>query len=188
MGRAAEMANSLAIAVAATAVGCTLVLKLAPSHHLDSPSIGPPPPTPASAALTDVTATVQGDSAARAATTALAATAARAPGPRPPAPLRQAGWIRVTAPTGPISLRAHGSFPVDWTNTTGTDVDVWLSSAAGRGRAQRLARVSPRAGSAAAGEAIVTLPRVRPGPAYSLEVVSGNGAVHAFSKPFAVTE
>ncbi|MFB7636447.1 hypothetical protein ACFC0M_36665, partial [Streptomyces sp. NPDC056149] len=33
MSRVAEAANSLAIAVAATAVGCTLVLELAPAHH-----------------------------------------------------------------------------------------------------------------------------------------------------------
>ncbi|MGD3109135.1 hypothetical protein [Streptomyces sp. YGL11-2] len=186
MGRAAEMANSLAITVAATAVGCILVLDLAPSHHPGFQKTPLPTPDPANAALVDDTGAVRGGSAARASTTALGAIA-RAPG-RPRTGPQPAGRIQVTTPTGPISLRAHGSFPVAWTNTTGADVDVWLNAAAGRGRAQRVARVSPRAGSAAAGEAIVTLPRVRPGPAYSVEVVAGDGAVHAYSKPFSVTD
>ncbi|WP_043268019.1 hypothetical protein [Streptomyces sp. CT34] len=187
MGRAAEMANSLAITVAATAVGCMLVLELAPSHHPGFQKTPLPTLTPADAALAGDTAAVQGGPAARASTTALGATAVRAPGRSRIGP-PSAGRIQVTAPAGPISLRKHSSFPVAWTNTTGADVDVWLNAMAGRGRAQRLARVSPRAGSAADGEAIVTLPQVRPGPAYSVEVVAGNGAVHAFSKPFAVID
>ncbi|MER6052709.1 hypothetical protein ABT168_35615, partial [Streptomyces sp. NPDC001793] len=95
---------------------------------------------------------------------------------------------QVTGPAGPASLRAKGSFPVAWTNTTGTEVDVWLNAAAGRGRIQRLAMVSPRAGAGPAGEALVTLPEVPPGKAYALEVTAGNGAAHAFSRPFAVTD
>ncbi|MFE7318411.1 hypothetical protein ACFU7T_35735 [Streptomyces sp. NPDC057555] len=178
MGRLAEAANSLALAVAATAVGCTLVLELSPTHHSDT-----------GRATSRATVTRgdrgPGDPAARAATAALGA-AAKAP--LPGAPLRRAGRIRVTAPAGPMSLRANGSLPVTWTNTTGAEVDVWLSAAAGRGRIQRLALVSPRAGAAAAGEALVTLPAVAPGRAYALEVAAGNGAAHAFSRPFAVTD
>ncbi|MER6051163.1 hypothetical protein ABT168_27560, partial [Streptomyces sp. NPDC001793] len=43
MGRVAETANSLAIAVAATAVGCTLVLELAPTHHHGAERSAVPP-------------------------------------------------------------------------------------------------------------------------------------------------
>ncbi|MFB6879209.1 hypothetical protein ACFCY8_00005, partial [Streptomyces noursei] len=41
MGRVAETANTLAVAVAATAVGCTLVLELAPSHRGSERSAAP---------------------------------------------------------------------------------------------------------------------------------------------------
>ncbi|MFI1203951.1 hypothetical protein ACH4VR_31725 [Streptomyces sp. NPDC020883] len=195
MGRVAETANSLAIAVAATAVGCTLVLELAPTHHHGAARSAVPPAVPAAAA---------GPAAAGRAAVALGGPAVPeepaadavvgAPGPAPveaddsrPA-ARPGGRIQVTGPAGPASLRAKGSFPVAWTNTTGTEVDVWLNAAAGRGRIQRLAMVSPRAGAGPAGEALVTLPEVPPGKAYALEVTAGNGAAHAFSRPFAVTD
>ncbi|MGG2460083.1 hypothetical protein ACO0M4_09720 [Streptomyces sp. RGM 3693] len=200
MGRVAETANTLAIAVAATAVGCTLVLELAPSHRAGSA----PPASPAVAAAgtvatgrTTVTRDgpdAAGDPAARAATTALGPAGTRPAGSRPGAPLPRgdgripAGRIQVTAPAAPVSLRANGSFPVAWTNTTGTEVDVWLNAAAGRGRIQRLALVSPRAGAGTAGEALVTLPVVPPGRSYALEVAAGSGTAHAFSRPFAVTD
>ncbi|MFF2806525.1 hypothetical protein ACFVT2_04955 [Streptomyces sp. NPDC058000] len=203
MGRVAESANTLAIAVAATAVGCTLVLELAPSHRVGSA----PPASPAVAAAvaagtiatgrTAVTRDGSGDAggpAARAATTALGPAGTRPAGSRPGAPLPRGGGrvpvgrIQVTASAAPVSLRANGSFPVTWTNTTGTEVDVWLNAAAGRGRIQRLALVSPRAGAGTAGEALVTLPVVPPGRAYALEVAAGSGTAHAFSRPFAVTD
>ncbi|WP_438484544.1 hypothetical protein [Streptomyces sp. S186] len=200
MGRVAETANSLAIAVAATAVGCTLVLELAPTRH---------PGAERSAIAAAAPAAATGPAAAGRAAVSLggpevpegpaADAALGAPGPAPvrpagsrpaappPAAGRPAGRIQVTGPAGPPSLRAKGSFPVAWTNTTGTEVDVWLNAAAGRGRIQRLAMVSPRAGAGPAGEALVTLPEVPPGRAYALEVAAGNGAAHAFSRPFAVT-
>ncbi|KUL37210.1 hypothetical protein ADL22_22250 [Streptomyces sp. NRRL F-4489] len=202
MGRVAETANSLAIAVAATAVGCTLVLELAPTHPSGSEQAAAPATSPAVAAG-PAAAGRPADArsgpgrpagpAARAAISALGSGPARAQGSRPGAALPRPGGrtapgrIRVNGPAGPVSLRANGSFPVAWTNTTGTDVDVWLNAAAGRGRIQRLALVSPRAGAGRAGEAIVTLPAVPPGPAYALEVAAGDGTTHAFSRPFAVT-
>ncbi|WP_274912197.1 hypothetical protein [Streptomyces sp. WZ-12] len=186
MSRVAEAANSLAIAVAATAVGCTLVLELAPAHH---PGIGQPAaPGRANTAVAHDGAQRPvgpgGAAAARAATAALG----RRTGPRPGAAPPGAGRIRITAPAGPMSLRPNGSFPVTWTNTTGTEVDVWLSAAAGHGRIQRLALVSPKAGAAPAGEALVTLPAVPPGSKYALEVAAGNDTTRAFSRPFAITK
>ncbi|MEK2474806.1 hypothetical protein [Streptomyces noursei] len=249
MGKVAEAANSLAIAVAATAVGCTLVLELAPAHHVGSARPTAPTVSPAVAARTattgraavthrgpdvpedpavsedregpvdrdgpvdragsddpagpedpadpgvpenrqapddqqapdaDAAAAVPGPARARPADSP---PDAAAPGTgRPPA-----GRIQVTAPADQTSLRVNGSFPVAWTNTTGTEVDVWLNAAAGPGRIQRLALVSPRAGAGRAGEVLVTLPEVPPGPAYALEVTTGNGTAHAFSRPFTVT-
>ncbi|ANZ14990.1 hypothetical protein SNOUR_08355 [Streptomyces noursei ATCC 11455] len=246
MGRVAEAANSLAIAVAATAVGCTLVLELAPAHHVGSARPVSPSVSPAVAARTATTgraavthrgpdvpedpAVPEGpvdrdgpvdragpddpagpedradpgvpedpqapddqrapdaDAAAAAPGPARARPADSPPDAAPPGTGRPpAGRIQVTAPTDQASLRVNGSFPVAWTNTTGTEVDVWLNAAAGPGRIQRLALVSPRAGAGRAGEVLVTLPEVPPGPAYALEVTAGNGAAHAFSRPFAVT-
>ncbi|GGX07723.1 hypothetical protein [Streptomyces noursei] len=251
MGRVAEAANSLAIAVAATAVGCTLVLELAPAHHVGSarpvsPSVSPAvaartattgraavtqrgPDVPEDPAVSEDRADRDGpvdrdgpddpagpedpaapgapedpqapdDQRAPDADAPGADTAAAAPGPARARPADSppdaappgtgqppAGRIQVTAPADQASLRVNSSFPVAWTNTTGTEVDVWLNAAAGPGRIQRLALVSPRAGAGRAGEVLVTLPEVPPGPAYALEVTAGNGAAHAFSRPFAVT-
>ncbi|MCZ0992356.1 hypothetical protein O1L44_03285 [Streptomyces noursei] len=244
MGRVAEAANSLAIAVAATAVGCTLVLELAPAHHVGSarpvspasprgrrahrhhrprrrhpPRAGRPedppsrrpvdrdgpvdragpddpagpedradPGVPEDPQAPDDQRAPDADAAAAAPGPARARPADSPPDAAPPGTGRPpAGRIQVTAPTDQASLRVNGSFPVAWTNTTGTEVDVWLNAAAGPGRIQRLALVSPRAGAGRAGEVLVTLPEVPPGPAYALEVTAGNGAAHAFSRPFAVT-
>ncbi|WP_411121983.1 hypothetical protein [Streptomyces sp. x-19] len=189
MGRVAETANTLAVAVAATAVGCTLVLELAPSHR--GPERAAAPAAAPAAAAGPVAAgrsAVTRDGPAGADPALRAAPAARDPATVRPAGSRPAGTIQVTAPAGPVNLRANGSFPVAWTNSTGAEVDVWLSATAGRGRIQRLALVSPRAGAARAGEALVTLPAVPPGRAYALEVAAGNGTAHAFSRPFAVTD
>ncbi|MER7987098.1 hypothetical protein ABTY53_16130 [Streptomyces noursei] len=188
MGRVAETANTLAVAVAATAVGCTLVLELAPSHRGSERAASPAaaPAVTAGPVAADRTTVTRGGPAG-ADPAVRTATAARGPAAARPAGSRPVGKIQVTAPAGPVNLRANGSFPVAWTNSTGTEVDVWLSATAGRGRIQRLALVSPRAGAATAGEALVTLPAVPPGRAYALEVATGNGTAHAFSRPFAVT-
>ncbi|WEB39266.1 hypothetical protein MOV08_08250 [Streptomyces yunnanensis] len=252
MGKVAEAANSLAIAVAATAVGCTLVLELAPAHHVGFARSAAPTVSPAVAARTATTgraAVTHGgpdvpedpavsedredregpvardgpvdragpddpagpedpadprvpedrqapddqqapdaDAAAAVPGPARARPADSPPDAAPPGTGRPpAGRIQVTAPADQTSLRVNGSFPVAWTNTTGTEVDVWLNAAAGPGRIQRLALVSPRAGAGRAGEVLVTLPEVPPGPAYALEVTAGNGTAHAFSRPFTVT-
>ncbi|MEU2359454.1 hypothetical protein ABZ616_01800 [Streptomyces noursei] len=189
MGRVAETANTLAVAVAATAVGCTLVLELAPSHRGSERSAAPAAaPAVAAGPVAAGRSAVTRDGPAGADPALRAAPAARGPAAVRPAGSRPAGTIQVTAPAGPVNLRANGSFPVAWTNSTGAEVDVWLSATAGRGRIQRLALVSPRAGAASAGEALVTLPAVPPGRAYALEVAAGNGTAHAFSRPFAVTD
>ncbi|MFF8785941.1 hypothetical protein [Streptomyces sp. NPDC015125] len=186
MCRATSMATNLAVAVAATAVGCMLVISLTPSRPDAGktwPSAGRP-----SAALSG-----HAGSAARAATSALHATATGA-GPEeseepedfasPPT-----GRIEVTAPGPGVDYKANGSFTVAWKNSTGEEVDVWLRAAAGHGRSQRVALVVPRAEAGPAGEAIVTLPKVPPGPRYFLEVATpGDGAVGAVSRTFAITE
>ncbi|MFK0294101.1 hypothetical protein ACIQU6_27030 [Streptomyces sp. NPDC090442] len=185
MSRVAEAANSLAIAVAATAVGCTLVLELAPTHHSGTRQPAAPGRPNAAVAHDGAHRPVgPGGPAARAATAGLGSLT----GPRPDAAPPGTGRIEITAPAGPMSLRPNGSFPVTWTNTTGSEVDVWLSAAAGHGRIQRLALVSPKAGAAPAGEALVTLPAVPPGSKYALEVAAGNDLAHAFSRPFAITK
>lgn len=188
MCRATSMATNLAVAVAATAVGCMLVISLTPSHP-DTDGSRP------SGAGPKVTSGHAG-SAARAATSALGTTAAgAAPGESedreesgefasPPT-----GRIEVTAPEPGVDYKANGSFTVAWKNSTGEPVDVWLRAATGHGRSQRVALVVPRAAAGAASEAIVTLPKVPPGPRYFLEVATaGDGAVGGVSRTFAITE
>ena len=88
------------------------------------------------------------------------------------------GRIEVTAPQPGVDYKANGSFSVAWKNSTGEEVDVWLRTATGHGRSQRVALVAPRAGAGPNGEALVTLPKVPPGPRYFLEVsTAGDGAV-----------
>ncbi|MGA4876285.1 GPI anchored serine-threonine rich family protein [Streptomyces lydicamycinicus] len=179
MCRATSMATNLAVAVATTAVGCMLVISLAPSRP-DTGKSGP-------AAGRAMAATAgHAGSAARAATSALGAPAASA-GPEefasPPT-----GRIEVTAPEPGVDYKANGSFAVTWNNSTGEEVDIWLRTATGHGESERVALVATKAGAGPSGEALVTLPRVPPGKRYFLEVATaGDGAVRAFSRTFAIT-
>lgn len=202
MSRAISIATNLAVAVAATAVGCMTVVTLAPGHPDDGTSRFRSAGRPAAEAGAS-------GSAARAATSALGMRTGR-PGTSGPAgpdtaagpdALTEAdaglgadagvvtGRIEVTAPPAGLRYRPHGSLPVAWRNSTGRQVDVWLNAGMGHGRPpQRLAVVAPKAGDGPTGEALVTLPQVPPGPHYFLEVaVAGDSTVHAFSKPFAIT-
>lgn len=181
MSKATSIATNLAIAVAATAVGCMLVITLAPTR----PDAGPDGPSAAGALAA---ATGHGGSAARAATSALGAGAGAVPPDTglPSAPVT--GRIEVTAPQGGVDFKANGSFAVAWRNSTGEQVDIWLRTQTGHGRSQRLGLVATQADAAPAGEVIVTLPRVPPGPHYFLEVATaGDGEVRGFSRTFAVT-
>ncbi|MFG2827720.1 hypothetical protein ACGFWI_09680 [Streptomyces sp. NPDC048434] len=186
MCRATSMATNLAVAVAATAVGCMLVISLTPSR----PDAGKSWPSAGSP-----TAAMSGHagSAARAATSALNATTASAGPEEPEEPEEFAspptGRIEVTAPEPGVDYKANGSFTVAWKNSTGEKVDVWLRTATGHGRSQRVALVVPRADAGPTGEAIVTLPKVPPGPRYFLEVATaGDAAVGDVSRTFAITE
>ncbi|GAB7029768.1 hypothetical protein AB0G35_10110 [Streptomyces sp. NPDC021749] len=214
MSRAISIATNLAVAVAATAVGCMTVVTLAPGNPDDGTSRFRSVSARAAAAG-------PGGSAARAATSALGVHAGRPGASRPAGPDAVtrpdavtgpdavagtdawaeadeeagadvgvvAGRIEVTAPPAGLSYRPHGSLPVAWKNSTGRQVDVWLNAGMSHGRPpQRLAVVAPKAGAGPTGEALVTLPQVPPEPHYFLEVATaGDGAVHAFSKPFAIT-
>ncbi|MFD8545257.1 hypothetical protein [Streptomyces sp. NPDC059649] len=205
MSRAISIATNLAVAVAATAVGCMTVVTLAPGQPDDGTSRF------RSVGRQAVAAGASG-SAARAATSALGMRTGH-PGTSGPAGPDEAtrpagtdeaaeadaglgadagvvtGRIEVTAPPAGLSYRPHGSLPVAWKNSTGRQVDVWLNAGMGHGRPpQRLAVVAPKAGDGPTGEALVTLPQVPPGPHYFLEVTTaGDGAVHAYSKTFAIT-
>lgn len=139
------------------------------------------------------TATVSGHagSAARAATSVLHTAGAGSEEPGEPEAFASAptGRIEVTAPGPGVDYKANGSFTAAWKNSTGEEVDVWLRAATGHGRSQRVALVVPRAEAGPTGEAIVTLPKVPPGPRYALEVATaGDGAVGAVSRTFAITE
>ncbi|MGW7573940.1 hypothetical protein [Streptomyces sp. NPDC054765] len=183
MCRATSMATNLAVAVATTAVGCMLVVSLAPSHP-DSGAGRPPAGGPMAAT------SGHAGSAARAATSALGATTASA-GPGEPEEFASppSGRIEVTAPQPGVDYKANGSFTVAWKNSTGEEVDVWLRAATGHGRSQRVALVVPRAPATRTGEALVTLPEVPPGPRYFLEVATaGDGTVGDVSRTFAITE
>ncbi|WP_310719771.1 hypothetical protein [Streptomyces lydicus] len=179
MSRAASIATNLAVAVAATAVGCTVVVTLTPAHPA-------PDPVRLAARSALVAATGHPGAAARAATSALGAGATDPEAELLATPV--AGRIEVTAPQAGVNFKSNGSSVVAWTNTTGQQVDIWLNADMGHGRTQRMGMVATKAGAGRTGEAIVTLPRVPPGPHYFLEVVAGDGAVRGFSRTFAVTE
>lgn len=189
MSRATSMATNLAVAVAATAVGCMLVISLAPSRP-DTGKSWSPDGSPKAAT------SGHAGSAARAATSALgtdsalgATTASAVPGEPEEFASPPTGRIEVTAPQPGVDYKANGSFTVAWRNSTGEEVDVWLRTATGHGRSQRVALVVPRAEAGPNGEAIVTLPEVPPGPRYFLEVATaGDGAVGDVSRTFAITE
>ncbi|MFE1767983.1 hypothetical protein ACFW81_27680 [Streptomyces angustmyceticus] len=186
MCRATSMATNLAVAVAATAVGCTLVISLTPSLP-DAAGKRP------SGGATRAAASGHAGSAARAATSALHPAAAGAdPGKAGDSGEFDAaptGRIEVTEPEPGVDYKANGSFTVAWRNSTGEPVDVWLRAATGQDRSQRVALVVPRSGAGPAGEAIVTLPKVPPGPHYFLEVsTAGDAAVGGLSRTFAITE
>ncbi|MCZ0970869.1 hypothetical protein O1L55_03880 [Streptomyces albulus] len=188
MGRVAETANTLAVAVAATAVGCTLVLELAPSHRGSERSAAPPrrrpspparspPAAPPSPATGRPARTRHSDGARRAGP-------GRGPPCRVPAgrddpghgarrPREPAGQRQLPGRLDQLHRRRGGRLAErDRRPRPDTATGVGL----------------PRAGAASAGEALVTLPAVPPGRAYALEVAAGNGTAHAFSRPFAVTD
>ncbi|MFE1172388.1 Ser-Thr-rich GPI-anchored membrane family protein [Streptomyces sp. NPDC058773] len=180
------MATNLAVAVATTAVGCILVISLAPTHP-DTGKSGP------AAGGAMAAASGHAGSAARAATSALGAGAAPAAGPEGTAEPEEfasptTGRIEVTAPAPGVDYKAHGSFSVAWNNSTGEQVDIWLRTATGQGESERVALVATRAGEGRTGETLVTLPRVAPGKRYFLEVATADGAVSGFSRTFAITD
>ncbi|MEU9125698.1 hypothetical protein AB0C96_38770 [Streptomyces sp. NPDC048506] len=178
MSRAASIATNLAVAVATTAVGCMVVITLAPSH----PRTG----SWSSAGTTTAFSAGHGGSAARAATSALGAHPARPDTARLTAPVT--GRIEVTAPRDGVGLRSNGSFAVAWRNSTGEEVNIWLRADTGHGRSQRMGLVATQASARPTGEVIATLPRVPPGPHYFLEVATtGDGGVRGFSGTIAIT-
>ncbi|WP_053927236.1 hypothetical protein [Streptomyces chattanoogensis] len=201
MRRATSMLRSVAVAVAATGVGCLLVLTLLPSHARPWPTEAKTTGTPGGGpAHADVLG--QDGPAAHVANAGLGAATAERPEhrqakhtrprhaqPRHGHPRRTARNLRieVTALQPGLSFRGNGSFSVDWKNNTGREVDVWLTVRTRGHRMQRLGLVAPRAGAGAVGEALVTLPQVAPGRGYALEVAADDGIAHAYSTAFAVT-
>ncbi|KAA6212653.1 hypothetical protein CP973_25175 [Streptomyces albofaciens JCM 4342] len=120
------------------------------------------------------------------ATTVAAATitaaAALAAGPAA-APAAADPPLKVRTPAAGSSAKVAGSLLVQWTNTTGKEVDVWLSARTPSGGHDRLSLVAPKAGSKRAGEALATLPVVPPGTSYTVEVTTQDGAESDVSGP-----
>ncbi|MFF4952347.1 hypothetical protein ACWC2K_06955 [Streptomyces chattanoogensis] len=196
MRRATSMLRSVAVAVAATGVGCLLVLTLLPSHARPWPTEAKTTGTPGGGpAHADVTG--QDGSAAHVAAAGLGAATAERHEHRQAKPAQpkhshskrtaRNPRIEVTALQPGLSFRGNGSFSVDWKNNTGHEVDVWLTVRTRGHRMQRLGLVAPRAGAGAIGEALVTLPQVAPGRGYALEVAADDDIAHAYSTAFAVT-
>ncbi|MGW7549858.1 hypothetical protein [Streptomyces rimosus] len=91
--------------------------------------------------------------------------------------------LKVRTPAAGSSAKVAGSLLVQWTNTTGKEVDVWLSARTPSGGHDRLSLVAPKAGSKRAGEALATLPVVAPGTSYTVEVTTQDGAESDVSGP-----
>ncbi|WP_053695950.1 hypothetical protein [Streptomyces sp. NRRL F-5755] len=91
--------------------------------------------------------------------------------------------LKVRTPAAGSSAKVAGSLLVQWTNTTGKEVDVWLSARTPSGGHDRLSLVAPKAGSKRAGEALATLPVVSPGTSYTVEVTTQDGAESDVSGP-----
>ncbi|MEU7157011.1 hypothetical protein [Streptomyces chrestomyceticus] len=118
-----------------------------------------------------------------AATTAAAAALAIGPAAAPSA----AGpALKVTAPAAGASAKVEGSLLVQWSNTTGKEVDVWLSARTPSGAHDRLSLVAPKAGTRKAGEALATLPAVPPGTSYTIEVTTQDGGESDVSGPLSL--
>ncbi|MFH8346510.1 hypothetical protein [Streptomyces sp. NPDC018045] len=117
--------------------------------------------------------------ATAAAATALAVGPATAPSAAGPA-------VKVTTPAAGSSAKVAGSLLVQWSNTTGKEVDVWLSARTPSGGHDRLSLVAPKAGGKSAGEALATLPTVPPGTAYTIEVTTQDGTESDVSGPLSL--
>ncbi|MFH8590923.1 hypothetical protein [Streptomyces rimosus] len=91
--------------------------------------------------------------------------------------------LKVRTPAAGSSAKVAGSLLVQWTNTTGKEVDVWLSARTPSGGHDRLSLVAPKAGSKRSGEALATLPVVAPGTTYTVEVTTQDGAESDVSGP-----
>ncbi|MFH8403942.1 hypothetical protein ACH4FX_04075 [Streptomyces sp. NPDC018019] len=118
--------------------------------------------------------------AVSAATTAAAAALTVGPAAAPSA---AAPALKVTRPAAGASAKVAGSLLVQWTNTTGKEVDVWLSARTPSGGHERLSLVAPKAGDKRTGEALATLPTVPPGTSYTVELTTQDGAEHDVSGP-----
>ncbi|MFI0259787.1 hypothetical protein ACH4OW_12230 [Streptomyces sp. NPDC017056] len=94
--------------------------------------------------------------------------------------------VKVTTPAAGASAKVAGSVLVQWSNTTGKEVDVWLSVRTPSGSHDRLSLVAPKAGSKKAGEALATLPTVPPGTTYTVEVATQDGGESDVSGPLSL--
>ncbi|WP_050502835.1 hypothetical protein [Streptomyces monomycini] len=94
--------------------------------------------------------------------------------------------LKVTAPAAGSSAKVAGSLLVQWSNTTGKEVDVWLSARTPSGGHDRLSLVAPKAGDKKAGEALATLPTVPPGTSYTVEVTTQDGKESDVSGPLSL--
>ncbi|MFH9419404.1 hypothetical protein [Streptomyces sp. NPDC017529] len=94
--------------------------------------------------------------------------------------------VKVTTPAAGASAKVAGSLLVQWSNTTGKEVDVWLSARTPSGSHDRLSLVAPKAGSKKAGEALATLPTVPPGTSYTVEVATQDGGESDVSGPLSL--
>ncbi|MEU7186271.1 hypothetical protein [Streptomyces sp. NPDC045369] len=113
-----------------------------------------------------------------------AAAAALAVGPAAPSAAGPA--LKVTTPAAGSSAKVAGSLLVQWSNTTGKEVDVWLSARTPSGGHDRLSLVAPKAGTKKAGEALATLPTVPPGTSYTIEVTTQDGKESDVSGPLSL--
>ncbi|MGW5938358.1 hypothetical protein ACWIG3_22255 [Streptomyces celluloflavus] len=191
MRRATPIAVAATVATAASA--SLLILALVPSHSGSAPggtgvtAIGARTGHAGPGARTSGTAPAAGS---RSPADYRPAPAPRAQGSFRAADAEPMRWIEVTSPSpadAAAGFRMTGSITVAWRNGTGKSVDVWLDTDTGGAEPERLAKVAPRAGSGPAGEVLVTLPRVSPGAAYSLEVATDDGVLGDFSPEFALT-
>ncbi|NEB78383.1 hypothetical protein G3I40_24625 [Streptomyces sp. SID14478] len=99
-----------------------------------------------------------------------------------PAAAEPSTAVTVTAPAGGSVHPAHSSLFVNWRNSTGREVDMWLV----RGGSARVAQLAAKLTDDPSGETATVLPDVPEGAGYAIEIVARDGGEQGYSPTFTV--
>ncbi|MEU6661823.1 Ser-Thr-rich GPI-anchored membrane family protein [Streptomyces sp. NPDC046821] len=93
--------------------------------------------------------------------------------------------VSVITPSGDTVYPVDSSLYVGWRNSTGEEVDVWLTHGSGSD-AQRLFKLASKASNKPSSELLSAVPAVPNGDDYAVEVAARDSGDHDYSAPFKV--